>query len=330
MDPALTQFGILRKRRNIVGPCGLFVAIAVARDSQRWCRVGVNLARISLRLSFAAMLATCLGLPLLAACGSKPTPIVVPPMDATHALPTTSFYCPDEYLKWTLRWNGIEAASTEMVTGQPGEIGGEPAIIVYSLSHSSELATIFRDVREELSSQISLRTGRPLRNESNISEDGDEESLRIEFASKGYSASLQDDGENKKWQIEGLGLGGDLHTFLARLRMWDGLPASGVLAIVQNGRRHYRVDLARGGTEVIKTPMGEIPTIRIHGQATSLRKDGETLETAEERAFTLWRSDDGRFLPLRFEVETRLGQVRGTLVDARQPETHRCIEVDPN
>jgi hypothetical protein len=246
-------------------------------------------------------------------------------MDATHPLPADSFYCPDEYLKWTLRWNGIEAASTEMVTGKPGEIGEERAIIVYSLSRSSELATIFREVREELSSQISLRTGRPLRNESNISEDGDEESLRIEFGTQGYSASLRDGGESTDWKIDDAGEGGDLHTFLARLRMWDGRPSSGVLAIVQNGRRHYRVDLARGGTEVIKTPMGKVPTIRIHGQATSLRKDGEALEKPEERAFTLWRSDDGRFLPLRFEVETRLGQVRGTLVEARQPESDRCI-----
>jgi hypothetical protein len=287
----------------------------------------VSLARISRKLPLLALLATFQGLPLLAACGSRPPPIVVPPMDATHALPAESFYCPDEYLKWTLRWNGIEAASTEMVTGKPGELGGQRAIIVYSLSRSSEFATIFREVREELNSQISLQSGKPLRNESNISEDGDEESLRIEFGSQGYSASLRDGGESKDWTIAHEGAVGDLHTFLARLRMWDGRPSSGVMAIVQNGRRHYRVDLARGGTEVIKTPLGKVPTIRIHGQATGLRKDGKPLVKAEERVFTIWRSDDARFLPLRFEVQTRLGKVRGTLVEARQPESDRCIVV---
>lgn len=269
----------------------------------------------------------CQGLPLVAGCGSTAPAIVVPDLGASSAMSTEGFYCPEEYLKWSLRWKGIEAASTEMVTGKPGEIGGEPAIIVYSLSRSSELATIFRDVREELTSQVSLKSGAPLNNESTLTEDGSSELLRIQFGSEGYSASLRDQGESSSWTIAGEGDESDLHTFIARMRFWDGLPASGVSARLQNGRRHYRVDLAKGGTERIRTPMGEHASIRIHGKATRLRQDGKKAANAEVRNFTVWRSDDGRFLPLRFETETRLGKVRGTLVDARQPESDRCIYV---
>lgn len=273
------------------------------------------------------MIAICLELPFSAGCGSPPRGLVVPEMNATSPLSSDSFYCPDEYLKWSLRWNGIQAATTEMVTGKPGEIGGERAIIVYSLSRSSELATIFREVREELSTQVSLRTGRPLRNETNLNEDGAAETLRVQFSSEGYRASLNQGGNTKAWTIAGEGKTGDVHTFLARIRSWNGQPETGVVALVQNGRRHYRIDIVKGGAEVISTPMGRQPALRIHGQATRLRKDGKVLDEPEERAFTLWRSDDGRFLPLRFEVETRLGLVRGTLVEFSQPETDTCVSV---
>lgn len=275
-----------------------------------------------------AIVAICQGLPLLASCGSSPPSIVAPQMDGTNSpLPSDSFYCPDEYLKWTIRWKGIEAASTEMVTGQAGEIGGKAAIIVYSRSQSSELANIFRDVRDELTSRVSLITGRPLSNESTLTEEGASELLQVKFGSEGYNASLRDGDESGAWTISSEGAVVDMHSFVARLRFWDGLPASGVRILMQSGRRHYRVDLAKGGQEVISTPMGQQTAIRIHGLATRLRFDGKQVVQAEERTFTVWRSEDGRYLPLRFETETRLGKVRGTLVDVRQPETDRCIHV---
>ena len=38
-------------------------------------------------------------------------------------------------------------------------------------------------------------------------------------------------------------------------------------------------------------------------------------------------SDDGRFLPLKFAVDTRKGAIEGALVDFRQGDTNTCITV---
>ncbi len=276
-------------------------------------------------LAVLAWALLCLGLPPISGCGSRRPSIEPPPIVAGGLLPAEAMYCPDEYLRWSLRWRGIEAASTEMMSGRPGEIGGEAAIIVYSLSRSSELAAIFREVREELSSQISLVDGNPIRNESNFTEDGELESLDVEFAKEGYSASLRESGQDVTWTVKSADRALDLHTFLARLRVWQG--EAGASALVQNGRRHYQVDLVVGGKEVITTQETRVPTIRIHGKATRLRKEGEPLDQPETRVFTLWRSDDARMLPLRFELETRLGDVRGSLVEFRQPELHTCLRI---
>ncbi len=297
-------------------PCAAVVSeVPAAGKATRGARLGIALF--------------CLALLEFAACGGRSPGIVVPPIHAAAPLSADAIFCPEEYLKWSLRWNGIEAASTQMMSGKPGLIGGERAIIVYSLSHSSELAAIFREVREELSSQVSLEHGRPLRNESSFSEDGSSEALEVEFTRDGYEVVSRDAEGNRRWKLNEAELALDVHSLLARLRVWEDAGRSGASALVQNGRRHYRVDLAMGGKEVISTPSGKTAAIRIHGKATRLRKDGKVIKLPEAREFTLWRSDDARFLPLRFEIETRLGPVRGTLVEFRQSESTACVQVKP-
>ncbi|MCP4449676.1 MAG: DUF3108 domain-containing protein [Myxococcales bacterium] len=276
--------------------------------------------------AYWVVLVFCQVLPVASGCGASPKSVAVPPLNPEASLPPLGLYCPDEHLKWSLRWKGLEAATSEMVTGQPGEIDGKPAIIVYSLSRSSELARIFREVSEELTSHISLVTGRPLQNVSHNVEDRVSEILDVDYSDTrpGYSASLSGTVKKREWTHDGDAA--DFHSFLARLRFWDGTPASGTFVFVQSARSYYRVDLAVRESKSISTPAGKTAAIRIHGHATRLHLDGKKLEPPEVREFTLWRSDDSRFLPLRFEVETRLGLVRGTLVDFHQGDLAKCIE----
>lgn len=281
-----------------------------------------------IRLLVLALL--CQVVPLSAGCGGAAPVTSVPVIKATTPLSSGALFCPDEYLKWSLRWKGLEAASTEMITGRPGLIGGRDAIIVHSLTRSSELAAIFREVREELTSQISLLTALSIQNRSNTVEDGASELLDVKFASDdtSYTADLHGTVDPRQWTQEAPATT-DLHSFLARLRLWDGEPAEGAFGFVQSGRSHFRVDLARAGRASIETILGKVPAIRVHGRATRLFKDGKKVPDPAVREFTLWRSDDERFLPLRFEVETRLGVVRGTLVDFRQPDISACLQVSP-
>ena len=262
-------------------------------------------------------------------CSPMSHPAVVRQIDTTTPLPSEAFYCPEEYLKWSLRWKGLEGASSEMVTGKAGQIDGEEAIIVYSLSRSSELAAIFVDAREELTSQISLVSGRPLRNDSENVEDDTTEALSVVFTKSGlgHTTRLSGQVQGKRWTQEAPTEIADMHAVLARLRVWDGLPAGGVFAFVQSGRSHYRLEVVASPSSAIHLESGTYPAIQLEGVATRLRQDGHDVPDPEVRQFKLWRSDDGRFLPLKFEVDTRLGPIQGTLVDFRRSDGVPCITV---
>jgi len=226
-----------------------------------------------------------------------------------------------------LRWKGIEAATTEVVTGKPGVVGGEPAIVVYSESRTSELAAIFKEVTEQLTTTISLETGRPLRAEAMTVEDGQRSALDVIFDPSGssYHSKFRDDEKRTNWIQKGEVA--ELHSFLARLRAWDGAPAAGTVLFVQDGRSYYRVLLKRGKGKTLTLGTESIPAVRIYGSATRLRTDGKERAHSDPRDFVFWRSDDGRFLPLLFEVDTRVGRVYGTLSDYRQGDSSRCLRV---
>tara|TARA_R110002096_G_scaffold436100_1_gene667736 strand:- start:104136 stop:105008 length:873 start_codon:yes stop_codon:yes gene_type:complete len=260
----------------------------------------------------------------LAGCGASQVAQAPSTISPEASLPKEGIYCPDEYLKWSLRWKGLEAATTELVTGAPGVIAGQDAIVVFSRTQSSELASVFREVSEEMTSQVSLETGRPLSNESLAVEEGEREHVVVTFGpEQGYTSKLSGNVKQHSWTTNGKS--SDFHTFFARLRMWDGSPASGVQTFVQNGRSHYEVSLVKGIAKPISTILGKVPAIAIHGQAKRLYMDGKKSTDSDVLAFTLWRSDDGRFVPLRFDVETRLGSVRGTLVDVRASDSGVCL-----
>lgn len=283
------------------------------------------MASVRVDVRWCALLAVTLGL-LAPSCGGRARTRHAP-FTSTDVLRSDALFCPGEYLKWSLDWKGVRGATSELITGQPGEVGGRPAIIVHSLSRTSEFASIFREVREELTSQISLETGQVLRNDSQTVEDDQTELLEVRYSDASYRASLQGTVKQRRWTQSASHDIDDLHTILATLRTWKGVPATGAFAYVQSGRSYYRMEVIMAGTEEIRTSVGTHKAVLLHGHATRLRQDGKTIDRPQIRQFSMWRSDDERFLPLRFEVETRLGTVRGSLVQFQQPSVQDCIRV---
>ncbi len=244
------------------------------------------------------------------------------------SLDTGGIYCPGEYMSWSLTWRGLQGATTQLVVGERGVIDGQEAIIVKSSSQTSELANVFHRVREELRSDISLVDGLPLQNSGDAKEDDERELTEVEFlpGNSSYQAKLSTNvGDGKEWLHKGEHKIHDLHSFLSVLRSWDAAPGSKGIAFVQNGRSLYRVELAIGNSTSLNATIGKTAAFVLKGRAYRVFMDGELLEKGREHSFTVWRSDDNRYLPLRFEVGTRLGVVRGELVDYRQPATSACI-----
>ena len=266
----------------------------------------------------------------LPSCGGTSAPLAHPELVSSSVpLVSEGFYCPKEYLTWSLKWKGLKGASTQLATGEVGEIDSVPAIIVYSISRSSELASMFRSVSEELTSHVSLETGRPIQNNSTVVEDDETELLTMKYlkAGFGYQATFDSAKRKHAWSQEAQSTIHDVHTILAQLRIWDASSGTGGFTMVQSGRSFYRLQLMVSETEMIRTPVGRIEAVRIEGQATRLRKDGKDLRPPTVRQFRLWRSNDERFLPLRFEAETRFGMIRGALEQFQQPNLSKCIRV---
>lgn len=188
---------------------------------------------------------------------------------------------------------------------------------------------MFREVREELTSEISLESGRPISNSGDAWEDKDRELTEVEFdaSGEGYDAKLSTNFMGgRSWHHNGETKIHDLHSFMAAYRGWQAKPGTRGKAFVQNGRSLYQVDLAMAGPDSVRSKMlGKVAAIRLQGTSRRVVMDGKKVPDGKELAFTIWRSDDSRQLPLRFEVDTRWGIVRGELVDFRHPVDLACV-----
>ncbi len=270
------------------------------------------------------------------ACGGKSSPasVAIPPPDPSKpvvSLSSGGFYCPSEYLSWSLTWRGLRGATTQMVVGEPGVISGQDAIVVRSSSKSSPLATMFREVREELTSEISLESGQPVSNIGDAWEDKKRELTEIQYDAdaKGFVTKLSTNFMGgQSWHYQNESKVNDLHSFLAVFRQWQAEPGTRGQAYVQNGRSVFQVELAVVGPEsVTSDATGKTAAIRLQGMSKRIFMDGKKVLDGNEFDFSIWRSDDSRFLPLRFEVETRLGTIRGELVEYRHAPDMKCVVI---
>jgi len=118
----------------------------------------------------------------------------------------------------------------------------------------------------------------------------------------------------------------DLITSLINTRSWDLKPGEKQDALVIFDDNVYELTIHAEAYEETRTPMGRFKTLKLvpkmeKTEPKGMFKRGSTV--------SVWISQDGQRLPVRFEVEFKFGSGVATLIDYRKPKTSAANQVKP-
>ena len=172
-------------------------------------------------------------------------------------------------------------------------------------------------VRDQSSTHLDLDSAQPISFEGDV-EFGERKSrIASQFAPDRVSFQYQRHGQRQiRWSQrlpEGSSIH-NLHSALGALRAWRPNRGDTGAFYGVSGRRLYRVELEARGREIIDTPLGRLPTLRIHGTAQRLRRNLADDPRRNPRIFDVWLTDDINRLPVRISGKTEYGDVEVALV----------------
>jgi hypothetical protein len=194
---------------------------------------------------------------------------------------------PGETMEFEVKLRGIRVGLVQTAVGWPGVVDDHRAVIVRSRGKTDGLLGLLGDLTWELSSTVDVESGVPIE---------DHEQAWADFAGdKEHHESHHrwDDGEHRH----------DIHTAVTAIRGWRSSPGA---------RTELEVEVGGGRFDVSMWHVGR--AMAVHQPA--IRYDGIA---ADQFPFSAWVSDDTSRVPLRFVVQTKLGEISVELVDYQIP-----------
>ena len=101
----------------------------------------------------------------------------------------------------------------------------------------------------------------------------------------------------------------DVNALLIALRGWEAPAGTRLTLEVFRSRFLWHVELTLRGKERLATDLGELPAVRLEGRTYKLDKAGARAAGSDERAFTIWISDDAGRVPLEIKAVTDYGDL---------------------
>lgn len=279
-----------------------------------------------LSVSSRRVLAWKLGATAVAAMASSgcqflfPTPLDLEadtrPSGAAHAL--GDGFLPGEHLSTEITLDGVVAGVGELRVGaRCTRPDGRLAVPVVTSGRSAGLVKMLSASTSEVFSLVDAETSLPIEGSWNmligdkrtvIEESYGESSFRFRQLREQPDKPRRTNFGESQVPIDGIPHDG--HTSVGFLRHWHPEPGARGNIYAVYGRYIWRADLTFRGGEVVTTPLGESPALRIDGVATKLLgKQLRPSSLTPRRPFSLWVSDDERHIPLRVLVEIPLAKV---------------------
>lgn len=116
----------------------------------------------------------------------------------------------------------------------------------------------------------------------------------------------------------------DFNAFLIALRSWEGAPGSKVVVEVLRSRFLWHVEMTIHGREKLTTQLGDFPALQFDGTAYKLGRDDQRFPDSDDRAFSIWVSDDDGRVPLKIVAKTDYGDMNMKITDY-QPGTGKRV-----
>jgi len=238
------------------------------------------------------------------------------PSGAAHAL--GDGFLPGEHLSTEITLDGVVAGVGELKVGaRCTRPDGRLAVPVLTIGRSAGLVKMLSASTSEVFSLVDAETSLPIEGSWNlligekrtiIEESYGESSFRFRQLREQPDKPRRTNFGESTVPIDGIPHDG--HTSVGFLRHWHPEPGARGNIYAVYGRYIWRADLTFRGSEVVTTPLGEAPALRIDGVATKLLgKQLRPSSLTPRRPFSLWVSDDERHIPLRVLVETPLAKV---------------------
>ena len=239
-----------------------------------------------------------------------------------------------ETLTYKVSWAVLPGAGEIKVAAQNDASGGTPQLKVKTTTTTKGLARLLLKFDAEAESIFDAKTGRLLTlNESNRQNDKKaSHKVTFDYAKSQalYTPQSGDDAQPRTLPMPA-GDPMDLVTQLLQTRSWDLKPGEKRDALVLFDDDFYELTIHAARTEEVRTALGTFQTLVLEPRMDKTPPKGMFKKGSTVR---VWISqDDGRRLPVKFEVEFTIGTGVATLAQYQPPtgaETvNQQVKVDP-
>ena len=261
---------------------------------------------------------------LLAACGSHAAdPVAAHPTPPATRLPDgPPLVTPGERMSYKLALQGVDLATFDVGVGEVTDVAGKRAIVVQSHAKAIGFAKMVANVDDTFTSWIDVTNGRPLRwaTDEFATKSTDKERTEARLAERvgdrvPIDFHLNDEPPKPEPQKVTQPDVWDYNAFLVALRSWEAPAGTKIVAEVLRSRYLWHVEMTVRGKDKLVTELGELPALRFDGHTYKLSRDGSRAPDDNERAFTVWISDDDGRVPLKTTATTDYGDITMEIVD---------------
>jgi hypothetical protein len=222
-----------------------------------------------------------------------------------------------EELTYSVRWAVLPSAGQIQISASRTDVEGSPRLSITTSTETRGLAKSLLTFQARSESIFDLRSGRIVAlRESSVAR-----AKRVEYAvafdHKNHQALFTPKDADVTRALElPEGDPADLITTLMKTRLWDLDVGQSRDALVSYRDDFYDLTIYATKTEQVKTPLGKFDSVVLEPRMEKTPPKGMFKRGANVR---VWVSRDEARLPVRFQVEFKVGTGVATLVKYRPP-----------
>ena len=226
-----------------------------------------------------------------------------------------------EELTYSVRWAVLPGAGQIHIAANRQMVDGAPALNITTTTETRGIARTLLTFKANSESIFDVRTGRIVAlHESSVTRSKQKDySLKFDYRNRQAMFTPKEAESTRPLDLPE-GEPADLITTLMKTRLWDLEVGQSRDALVSYRDEFYLLTVHATRLERVKTPLGEFETVVLEPRMDKTPPKGMFKRGANVR---VWVSRDGTRLPVRFQVEFKLGTGVATLVKYTPPTPAR-------
>lgn len=228
---------------------------------------------------------------------------------------------PGESMAFEIRLGDMVAGEVHLAVGEPGTFEGHRALVVTSSAETSGAMRLMRKMVDQATTTIDMASGRPVAVEMRVVTGDKTTVAHATFTDSSANVVYHRDSDPPRTYHVDFGNQAvhDTLSAMGLMRSWRTVPDGTRTVYVVSGRKLWRVDVRKVGTETIGSPLGNRSATHFAGAAYRTRPNLQPETAKPARSFEVWLSDDADRVPLKLTADTEFGNVTIALTDYNRP-----------